>query len=160
MIQRIQSIWLFLASLLGFVFFFLPIAKFEQPVGYGFTFKVNGLIPSDGYMETLTNVYPSYFIWLLMILIIIAIILPFFTILKYKNRTQQLLLTRLGILIEIFLLVAMFLLADMISEKTGIVYQFNYFTAFAPIVSIIFLFLAMKGIQKDIKTLKEADRIR
>lgn len=161
MIQRIQSLWLFLASLPGFLFFFLPIADFSGDM-IMFSFYANGLDGSAPIVDPLIsqNVYPSIYVWLLMILILSTLVLPFCTIFQYKNRKKQILWARLSVLLNIVLLVAMFLLIDMLSKNTGVGYRFNYFTVFAPIVSIIFLFLGLKGIQKDEKLVKAADRIR
>ncbi|MDD4847569.1 MAG: DUF4293 domain-containing protein [Bacteroidales bacterium] len=159
MIQRIQSLWLFLASLPCFLFFFFPIADFSSETTF-FSFNANGLSGADAILDQLGNVYPSFFAWLLMVLIVATLVVPFITIFRFKNRKKQILLTRLSILLNIILLIAIFLLTDMLTNRTGAAYHFNYLTTCSPIVSMIFLLLASRGIQKDEKLVKAADRIR
>lgn len=136
MIQRIQSIYLFIAFLLsGVLIFFVPLWD----------------------NETLAPVYVEKVI-LALALFLVSAAISLFTIFLFNNRKLQFVLGRVNIVIN-FLLLGVFVYWSLIvpgemqiSEK-GI-------GMFVPIISIVFLVLANKAIKKDEDLVKSVDRLR
>ncbi|HSI69458.1 MAG TPA: DUF4293 domain-containing protein [Gillisia sp.] len=136
MLQRIQTIYLFIAFLLsGVLIFFVSLWSNDagQPV----------------YVED---------VLLALALFIGSAVLSLVTIFLFKNRKLQFVLGRVNILLN-FILLGVFVYWSLtvpgemeISEK-GI-------GMFVPVLSIVFLVLANKAIKKDEDLVKSADRFR
>lgn len=136
MLQRIQTIYLFIAALIsGVLIFFVSLWRNEagEPV----------------YVEDVI---------LALVLFLGSAVLSFITIFLYKNRKLQFVLGRVNILLN-FILLGVFVYWSLtipgemeISEK-GI-------GMFLPVLSIVFLVLANKAIKKDEDLVKSADRFR
>ncbi|PZD78033.1 DUF4293 domain-containing protein [Mesonia sp. K7] len=135
MIQRIQSIYLFIVVLIS-------------AVGSHFLYLWN----------TANNV-PIYAIDKPMVLaaFLFSALLALVTIFLFKNRKLQFVMNRLNIILNLILLgfFVYWLLTipgELISEK-GI-------GMFLPIISIVFLVMANKAIKKDEALVKSVDRLR
>ncbi|MCM4159854.1 DUF4293 family protein [Antarcticibacterium flavum] len=136
MLQRIQTVYLFIAFLLsGVLIFFVSLWSNEagQPV----------------YVED---------VLLALVLFVGSAVLSLVTIFLFKNRKLQFVLGRVNILLN-FILLGVFVYWSLtlpgemnISEK-GI-------GMFVPVLSIVFLVLANKAIKKDEDLVKSADRFR
>jgi hypothetical protein len=136
MLQRIQTVYLFIAFLLsGVLIFFVSLWSNEagQPV----------------YVEE---------VLLALALFLASAVLSLVTIFLFKNRKLQFVLGRVNILLN-FILLGVFVYWSLtlpgemdISEK-GI-------GMFVPVLSIVFLVLANKAIKKDEDLVKSADRFR
>lgn len=146
MIQRIQSVWLFLAAAINVLLFFLGLYKatvFDSGIERIEKITANGN-------------------FLLLIIAVVAIALPLFAIFMYSNRKRQVNITVLSIVVNIGFVAATLMLVGNLNNNTEPApTDGTYLPGIgAPIVAIIFLFLAMKGIRKDIKTIKSLDRLR
>jgi peptidoglycan/LPS O-acetylase OafA/YrhL len=147
MIQRIQSVWLFLAALCN-----TGLLAFDL---YHVTLVNNGV-------ETVTSLkvtdhYPS----LLIALTIIA--LPLFTIFMFKNRKRQRAMTLVSIFGCISFLTMMMMRTNKLNETVtgqGTVTMSYWIGAVLPVIAMIFLFMAIRGINKDEKLVKSLDRLR
>ena len=136
MIQRIQSIWLLLASACAF-------ASFKFPYYSGTNAK--GLSPYQ------LNASENF---LLMATTAVVGALALFNIFLFKKRTLQLRLCVLGILLEALLI---FLYYRQVKTFTQGTYAL---TAILHSVIVIAFFLAARGIHKDEKMIKDSDRLR
>ena len=137
MIQRIQSIWLFLAAVCVFL-----TLKFSTYVGTN-----KDLIPSS-FLNGIAT--------LPLIFVTLAIgILTLITIFLYKNRKLQLRLTILAVLLETGLI---FLYYEEIQTFIG-KGTFSI-TAILHVAVIVFLILAARGINSDNKLIKDSNRLR
>ena len=157
MIQRIQSIYLFLASLVLSLTFFFPIAEFiglkDSLVLY--VFKVVSLVPGS------QNDYDLMFVMPLLAIVSLVILFSLVTIFLYKNRHGQLKIIRFSMLLIAIMIGTIFLYYyDILEETSGAVPDFVQVGAFAPLFSLLFLFLAYKGVMKDVKLIRSADRLR
>jgi hypothetical protein len=139
MIQRIQTIWLFLSAL---------CAAFT----YKFPFYTGNKIPISVTGEQQKLVASSNFI--LLILTALLIIGTFIIIFLYKNRKQQLWLTILALVISIVNIIIYF------TELKKFVSGTISLTAILAFIIPIFLLLATNGIWKDEKLVKSLDRLR
>jgi hypothetical protein len=78
----------------------------------------------------------------------------------YKNLGGQLRLVRLTILFNLVLIGLMFFYyAEELKVKTAVEADYDL-GVFLPLIALVFLFLAMRGIKHDIKLLRSADRLR
>ena len=136
MIQRIQSVWLLLASACAF-------ATFKFPYYTGTNSK--GLSPYE--LKGDEN-------FLLLLTTVVVGGLALFTIFIFKKRPPQLRLCVLGILLEAVLI---FLYYREVKTFTQGTYSL---TAILHSVIVISFFLAARGIHRDQKMVKESDRLR
>jgi hypothetical protein len=138
MIQRIQSVWLFLAAAFDAVTFRFPF--------YSGDWKKD-TIPAVVDLDARTTIW-------LTILTILDALLAIITIFLYKNRKLQLRLTYLGIFATIVLLVMYFLdISDFYSGNVAI-WAIFYFAILACYI------FAARGIRSDEKLIKSLDRLR
>jgi hypothetical protein len=150
MIQRIQTIWLFLAALLsgllllnwytGYVY------KADVPEGFGATVK----------HLTVTEHFPS------VILAVVMIAMPLIAIFMFKNRKRQKRMGLVGVLACImFISMTLWRAEDFkknsTPQPTGGSYEAG---AIIPAVVIVLIILAISGIRKDEKLVKSMDRLR
>lgn len=136
MIQRIQSIWLLLASVCAFLTLEMPF-----------------------YVGTTKNHEPSHELVgkekiAIMLLTIIIGTLSFIIIFLFKKRRRQVRFIVLGIMLELLLI-----LLYVFEVKTYIDGTYAL-TALLHSLVIFFFFLALRGIAKDINTIKKSDRLR
>ena len=136
MIQRIQSVWLLIASIL--IFLTLKLSFFS------------GTYMADNQYHQLKGTDTA----LLMITTIVLGILTFFTIFLYKKRKVQLRLSILAIIID---LVLIYLYYREVSKFTVGTYSI---TAALHILIILSLVFAIRGISKDEKLIRDSDRLR
>lgn len=157
MIQRIQSIFLFLTALVLGLNFIFPIAEFigtnDSLVLYAF--KAESLVPGS------ENVYDIWFTMPLLAIISIVIIFSIATIFMYKNRLGQIKIIRFLMLLIVVLVAVIFLYYEnILSNASGAEADFIQIGAFSPLVAMVLLFLANRGVIKDEKLVRSADRLR
>lgn len=155
MIQRIQSIWLFLATLILILMIFLPLAtklvngSEEQVYTYGLHHFIDS---KDGKAHHLEVSLP------LIITNVIIALLCFTNIFNFKKRSLQ---KRLA-LIAIFLIIGFaFWCTIYIKDLTGGIDGASFGAgAYMPALAILFLVLAIFGINKDERLIRSAERLR
>ncbi len=157
MIQRFQSLFLFLATVCLLVGLFMPIGTITtNEAQYVFTsWYLHENIPNGQVIIT-----TSYIGILQIILALISFIAIFF----YKKRTAQSKICIAGIIINFILLVLMlYIYPDRIFQSISLLDKnevvFNPW-AITSIVSLAFLYLANKFILNDERKVREADRLR
>lgn len=150
MIQRIQTVYLFVAFIFIGLLFFIPFASLISNVVYSFSLAGVTSLNSE---EVIQQPY-----WLTALGAATAL-LVFIIIFLYKNRKLQMKLTVISILLSLALNAAMYYLTD--SSSTQLTAQVRYTAAFIfPVISSILLILAYRGIRKDENLIKSLDRIR
>ena len=136
MIQRIQSIWLLVASIVAFLTLKLSF--------YSGTYLPDNLYHQLNGTENLRLTIPT-----------IALgVLTLVTIFIFKNRVTQLWLSLAAIILDV---VIIFLYYQTVKDFTRGDYAI---TAALHVLIIIALALAMRGINKDEKLIKESNRFR
>ncbi|MBN1185980.1 MAG: DUF4293 domain-containing protein [Bacteroidales bacterium] len=152
MIQRIQSLFLLIASGLMGVLVFSPIAFILDSKGMFYEFYARGLIFSN--MEM---VMPS--IPLLAMVVVISLLL-FISIFLYKNRMLQMRICIFSMLLIVGMHGLYLYHSSQIRKHLEIV-SYNYkITMLFPIISIILIYMALRAIRKDDKLVRSYDRIR
>lgn len=136
MIQRIQSLWLLLASACAFASFKFPYYSGTNAKGFS-PYELNA---TENFLLLLTTA--------------IVGALALFIIFCFKKRTLQLRLCVLGILLEAVLI---FLYYREVKSFTQGTYSL---TAILHSIIVIAFFLAARAINKDEKLIKDSDRLR
>jgi hypothetical protein len=152
MIQRVQSVWLFLASLTLFLLLLLPIVS-NQVNGSEFWILVTGLYQKTN--ETAIKVEsfrPLY------IATAAVGLVCFISIFAFRNRTGQKRIIIAAIVLILSLSYWIFSHAQKIPG--GIASAAYGIGAFLPVLAVLFCALALRGIRKDEQLLKSADRLR
>ena len=152
MIQRIQTVYLLIASLLLGFMVQQPIASFiiDDKVYNLMSYK---FVAESDAKDVIFYNYP------LMVLIVVASLLAFITIFFFKKRRLQMRLTIFNILITIgiYPMIYYYYLQALAIKKLDFV--FNYPVLF-PLFAIIFLLLAFMGIRRDELVIQSLNRIR
>jgi hypothetical protein len=136
MIQRIQSLWLLLAAACAFA-------------GFKFSFY-SGTKLNDVLFHEL-NATSTF---LLMAVTIAVGLLALVTLFLFKNRNLQLRLCVLGILLEAILILLYY------RETTSFTKGTFSLTAVLQMIIVLAFVLAVRGINKDSKLVKDSDRLR
>lgn len=154
MIQRIQSIWFFLASLTFFSLFLFAYVHFDEN-GVAKALKVTGVYESRNGQVISTQDFLG-----LTIATVLIGILPFIAIFLFKDRKKQIALAYIAI---VAILGHFFWLYKTTKDIVGD-FQLqpeNYgIGIFLPSITILFLIFAIKGIRKDEKLIKSTERLR
>ncbi len=155
MIQRVQSIWLFLAALVLFLMLFLPLvsrinnnAEIEIHT-VGLYQDVVGKSGSGDLKQTFTP---------LLITNICVTLICFINIFNFKRRSLQ---KRIAV-ISIILIGGFAFWCSIYAEKIpgGLNGASFGFGAYLPALAIIFCVLAIFGINKDERLIRSAERLR
>jgi len=155
MIQRIQSVYLLLASLVIFALFLFPLVHNVYVAGVPSTIKVTGIYQDANGAQANTE----SFVGLIAATAVVAI-LPLVLIFLYKNRKQQAMWCY-GYIVAIC--GYSFWMAETVKSYTGgVSLNTNNFGigALLSSISIVLVLLAAKAIQRDDKLVKSADRLR
>ena len=150
MIQRIQSVYLFLVTIILGCSAFMPLGYFSADGGVTKSiFKPLAVVLEEG----------SYSTWSLFGLLLISALLAFITIFLYKNRPLQI---RISVF-NVILMLGYFGALLFFIFKLKSTFEADFFmkwTICLPIIALILNYLAIRGIGKDEVLVRAADRIR
>lgn len=156
MIQRIQSLYLFLAFVAVMIMFFFPVASFYSDF-YTlrlYIYEIQDLTPDN------EPLFSQFFILPLSILVILIGLLAVYTVMLFKNRLKQIRITKINIFLNALLIVGIFVIyPELINRQINADPEYKT-GAYFPLVSMIFLILALRGIIKDERLVRSADRLR
>lgn len=155
MLQRIQTIWLFLATVCLFALFLFPYVQFLDIDGTAKVIKVTGLYQSVKGQVVQTDT----FLRLTISTVVIALV-PLVVIFYYQNRKRQVALCYAAVLAVIIYSFAIANTARKVIGNTELTLDNYAVGALLPSLAIIFLLLAGRGIRKDEKLVRSADRLR
>ena len=153
MIQRIQTIWFFLAAVASALLFCIPCCHLT--VGSNgesaFTLTAIGL-------QDVNGTFLRY-AWGILTFSIVQTILPIVALLSYKNRKRQKLLGTCLLLGHIVLLGTIiaygYAYASDLKASLG-----TYIGTALPVVGYIMVRLAVRGVQKDEELIRSTERFR
>ncbi len=153
-IQRIQTLYLLLATILVSMSLFMPLAFFATPDAF-YDLYAMGLKDVDGVMAQST-IY-------MFILLALCAILPFFTIFVFKKPMLQIrlcavecvLLVGANVMMGLYYFLSYRLFSDFEISTQGFKPAL-----FLPLIAIPFCYLAAKAILRDVITIESIDRIR
>lgn len=138
MIQRIQTLWLFLASANSALIWFLPVLTDETT---NRNFFIN---------ESL----------LLTILVVSSGIIPFVNIFLFKKRSTQKQLIILNLCLAVAIISLEYIEISSFKTRLGIEQGHWQISAIFPFFIILFLVFAYRGIRRDEKLISSTDRMR
>lgn len=153
MIQRIQSIYLFFAAL------FMGGLFLQSADLINIQTTSPGVLADMEYLnDKILDIYDQNILIALAILVMVFSILAIF---MYRNRKLQLTLSRVSMLIVLLFYLFTFYLSysDLSSFMSTVSISVN-FGLFLPVLVIICLLLAGRGIKKDDQLVKSMDRLR
>lgn len=158
MIQRIQTVYLFLAAACSIALFFFPVASFLSDFTYQ-KFYITGLVnmaPGSPVAVAGSLILPLAAVGAIMVIMALA------GIFWYKNRGLQLRLVTFGILFTVMMIAGIFFLyVPLIEKKLSVVPDYSggigiYF----PLITLVLFILANRAIRRDDKLVKSLDRLR
>ncbi|RLD43545.1 MAG: hypothetical protein DRI89_04490 [Bacteroidetes bacterium] len=157
MIQRIQSVYLFLVVVsLGAMFYF-PLASFiggdkDQLILY--IYQLVSEVPDS------SPAVPAWFIYPNLVLASLSFLLTLTSIFLFKNRKLQLTMVRFVIILILVLIAAFFFYyAVELEAASGIAAHYEI-GAYMPLIAFVFLILAYRGIMADEKLIRSSERLR
>ncbi|QNR83295.1 DUF4293 domain-containing protein [Pedobacter riviphilus] len=156
MIQRIQSIWFFLAALTLVLMLFLPIlTKNINGISYPILYTRGFATSWDAGEFIAINIKPIY---PLLITNIAVALICFINIFNYKKRSFQ---KRFAIVSIILIGGFAFWCSIYAKELPGGIDGANFgIGAYLPAVAILFVVLGIFGINKDERLIRSAERLR
>ena len=155
MLQRIQSIYLLLASLALFALFLFPLAHNVYIDNKAVTIMVTGVFQDVNGGQTHTQFFTA-----LTVATAIVALLPLIIVFLFKNRKQQIALCY-GTILVIF--GYSFWMAQTVKKEMGSIVLDTHnwgIGLFLSSISVLFMIFAVKAIQRDEKLVKSADRLR
>jgi hypothetical protein len=142
MIQRIQSIWLFVAALMNALVFGVDLYRWEaMPAGAAAPLPLR-----------VGDHYPS------LILVVTMTVLPIITIFMFKQRKRQMAMSAMSLVATgAFITMTLNRVGHLqVPQATG-----SYWIgSVLPLVADVFLILAILAIRKDENLVKSMDRLR
>ncbi len=141
MIQRVQTIWLLLAAIAGFLTTRVPLYE--------------GILAGQAIKK--------YFATENLLLFAVAIITALSAVIAvflFKNRSAQIKLTIFGILACVAFIALEVWQAENFNKSGGILKLSYSWGALLPVAMILFFILAAINIRKDTKLVKSLDRLR
>jgi hypothetical protein len=153
MLQRIQSMFLFIIIGISIADLFIPLALFE---GTKLNCQLSSLnvvdVSDDKAIDTVLS-FPLLIVMSAIVLITVT------TIFSYKNRVRQMKFCKLNILLNIVFMVVLFFYADSLEKLSGASAQYTM-GAFLPLASVVLLFFTNRSVKKDEELVKSTDRLR
>ena len=155
MIQRIQTIYLLVVSLLGVFGCFMPLIEFTHGLVFGTLNAIGFMQTSPGSEDIILDN-----LWGLMLLSAIIPLIAFVTIWLYHKRMLQIRLTILNILLMIGYYAVLGVGIWSITAKYNPEDFHPQIAIVFPLINIILSWLAIRGIGKDEAKVRAADRLR
>lgn len=155
MLQRIQSVWLFLSTVALLALFLFPYIQVLNADGTGKAVKISGVYENINGQVVQTAPFT-----ILTIVTVMIALLPFITIFFYKDRKRQIAMCYLSI---VLILGYSFWLVQVAKQAVGevtLTLQNYGLGVILPSLAILFVILALRGIRRDEKLIKSADRLR
>jgi glucan phosphoethanolaminetransferase (alkaline phosphatase superfamily) len=155
MIQRIQSVYLFLTTLLAIIFLQGSFFYFTDKAGTTIKVTLNGIeqgSATQGF-SVIERLYP------LTIAVILIALISLAAIFIYKRRNIQINFVKILIVLIVFLIIACVHSVYRITNQHTMELVPGIKLAF-PLLMLVFSILAHRGIKKDDDLVKSYDRLR
>jgi len=147
MIQRIQTVYLFISALLVGLLFLFPFAEISKD-GIVYLFNFHGIVQNGNLIQNGVSISA---------LIGIIIVLQGFAIVSFKNRLRQMRLTVFSALLKICLLGIFYFFTFYSFPEAQISFKIS---GLFPSLALILDYLAIRAIKKDEALIRSIDRIR
>ncbi len=153
MIQRIQSIYLALVTLLTASLFYLKLVTLSTQDSF-YSMFFNGIfIGESNTGEMVTDMLAFS------ILLFTSVALGIITIFIHKRRLIQIRIAALNIGLQVGLVGLIYFFTTTAGKEIEVAYSFHYPVVF-PVISIILLIMSIRAIGKDEALIRSLNRIR
>jgi hypothetical protein len=162
MLQRIQTVFMFLAIVAGVLIFFFPISIYISDTDYliFFIHMIRDISPEPfDEMASSGFHFDQWFTLPLAAGQLLIVILLFVSIFRFRKRILQIRLNSLNIFLNVLLVGGVFYYSTLLENETGATAQYGIGAVF-PLITIILLFVANYHIRKDEKLVRSANRLR
>ncbi len=157
MIQRIQTLFLLVAIALNAFVFSLNLAVINYQ-------ELTNIYDIFGLIDRESGEY-IFSTWLTPAMCISSILVSIIAILLFKKRSLQIKMTQLALFFQTGFVVSIFYFVDRAATeliktpelKVELTYDSGSWVALVP---LIFIFMAIRGIKKDERLIRSADRLR
>jgi hypothetical protein len=154
MIQRIQSLYLLISSILLAFFFFMPYANYTVgPQDVKISLSASGLGQDGSVVENLPK------LWAVLALVILSLAATLATIFLFKKRKLQARLCIFNIVLLVGLQGLLFYIVKTMEGRLMASPSYNLIFIF-PLVCAILTYLAYRAIAKDEALIRSLDRLR
>ncbi len=153
MIQRIQTVYLFLSTVVLAALLFLPLAEMVDAMGQFYVLDLHGLKEVGEKSVTVMPLMPLTF------LVGVSAAVSFITIFFFRNRILQLRLCIFNILLQIGFYPLFFYYYYQARNQIEGIADIKI-SVMLPVVSIILVFLATRNIRKDELLVRAYERLR
>lgn len=151
MIQRIQSVYLLIVTLLLIAALCLPMGQFIAADGVtAQAFKPLGISLADGSFQST---------WGLFGILLLSAVIAFCTIFLFRNRMLQVRMTIFSSILLVGYYIAFVVFLFVLKGDLDATYQIGWALCL-PAISIILNYLAFRAILRDELMVKAADRLR
>jgi hypothetical protein len=152
MLQRSQSLYLLFVFIFAILLFTGPLAFVTQEIG-GVYLKHSGVFDLDGENMGVST-------WPLSVMIGLSVLGSILAFLSYMNRPRQMRLTLFLMFFNVgFIGIAYYYVSYIMHNFEGVQFVFQW-RVVVPLIMLVLLVLAFRGIRKDELLVKAADRIR
>ncbi len=155
MIQRIQTVYLFLVFLFAALFLLFPKGSIDLD-GVVYIIKSWGIAVEE---DVEKPDFPHILGIVSMVMPFIIMILSIYATFLYKKRLLQIKLGKINIFLHVILVVSTFFYLDVIKNSFSGEFSYGIAVIF-PLLAMIFLLLANRAIRKDENLVRSADRLR
>ena len=154
MIQRIQTVYLLIVTVLSIIVLFSPVSAIVTSANV-FDLSYKGFV-STPHIDAI-----QFKIWPLNLVAAIIPLTAFGSIFLYKKRKLQIRINIMNFLLMDIYYIIMLVFMWFAEARIATVSQWIYhFAAALPAVNMVLTFLAIRGIQKDEKLVRSLDRLR
>ena len=152
MLQRVQTLYLLVVFFLAILMLTGPLAFITQEQG-GMFLRHSGLFDASGNKLALST-------WPLTTMIILSVVTSFFTIFMYKHRIRQMRFVSFQMFFNLGMIgIIYYYVRYAMHNFDGIAFVFQW-RIVIPLIMLILLILAFRGIRRDELLVKAADRLR
>ncbi|OFX86916.1 MAG: hypothetical protein A2W99_04165 [Bacteroidetes bacterium GWF2_33_16] len=152
MLQRIQTVYLLIVTLLMGSMYFYPYAELLAQDNQIYVYNFNGLFLEGGKTIYFLTIPP-------VILLSIIIVVSLVSILLFKKRILQMRISFINLMLMLgYLGLNYYYIKSFSSQLTGVI-SYNIIVVF-PVVAAILTYLAIRAIGKDEALIRSLDRIR
>lgn len=155
MLQRIQTVYLFLVLLFAVLFLVFPVASLD--LGHeSVSIKLYEVFGVHNYLGLEGGSFTGI---ISLVLPFIIMVLSLYTTFQYKNRFKQIKLGKINIFLHVGLVVSTFFYLDQIKSIFQGAFSYGAGIVF-PLVAMVLVLLANRAIKKDEDLVRSADRLR
>jgi hypothetical protein len=152
MIQRIQTLFLFGAVVSLLIMILFPVGEVVSDEGISYSLRTHGIYDDSG--ELFIPALP------VVILAGITALLLLVNIFLFRNRKLQIRLCVYGIVLNFGLLGLIYYYGVLLGREVDKGELTLLLTVLMPVISIIFTYLAFRGIRKDEILIRSIDKLR